>query len=170
MPEAACGSGPVRSFGSVAEYALIAEQKPGETPSQLIGMIESPGPVSVHSTVSPLAMTVTAGENDPSAFTFTVCVAASTSDATRHAAIVMTKMRFIKLGAGIIAESWRRVRARQPLHGRGVRHSAIDGRRHEALRRTTEARARHRLALPRPVAGVRGTLVSALNRPSTTAA
>src|SRR3954447_1042500 len=95
MPEAACGSGPVRSFGSVAEYALTAEQKPGETPSQLIGMIESPGPVSVHSTVSPLAMTVIAGENDPSAFTFTVCVAASTSDATRHAAIEMTKMRFI---------------------------------------------------------------------------
>src|SRR3954465_6091681 len=108
MPEAACGSGPVRSFGSVAEYALTAEQKPGETPSQLIGMIESPGPASVHSTASPLAMTVIAGENDPSAFTFTVCVAASTSDATRHAAIVMTKMRFIKLGAGIIAESWPR--------------------------------------------------------------
>src|SRR3954452_24487390 len=114
MPEAACGSGPVRSFGSVAEYAFTAEQKPGETPSQLIGMIESPGPFNVHSTVSPLAMTVVAGENDPSAFTFTVYVAASTSDATRHAATVMRNVRFIRFGAGIIAgelarrtETWR---------------------------------------------------------------
>src|SRR4051794_20561593 len=45
MPDTASGIGPVRSFGSVAEYGLIAEQTPPDTPSQLTGMIESPGPL-----------------------------------------------------------------------------------------------------------------------------
>src|SRR5687767_2367321 len=70
-PDTASGIGPVNSFGSDGANARTAEQYPGDTPFQLMGMIESVGPVSVHSTVSPLAMVSTEGENDPSALTLT---------------------------------------------------------------------------------------------------
>src|SRR4051794_20644653 len=85
MPETASGIGPVKSFGSVAEYGFTAEHTPLETPSQFTGMMESPAPLSVHSTVSPLEIVTIDGEKDPSGLTFTVTVAADTSEGmTQH--------------------------------------------------------------------------------------
>jgi hypothetical protein len=80
MPDTASGIGPVKSFGSAAEYGRTAEQTPLDTPSQFTGMIESPAPLRVHSTVSPLAIVTTAGEKDPSELTFTLTVAADNNE------------------------------------------------------------------------------------------
>jgi hypothetical protein len=97
MPDTASGIGPVKSFGSVAEYGFTVEQTPAEAPSQFTGMIESPAPFSVHSTVSPLATVTEGGENEPSAFTFTLSVAAESNDAMAHERIETVKIRFVML-------------------------------------------------------------------------
>jgi hypothetical protein len=94
MPETASGIGPVKSFGSVAEYGRTAEQTPLDRPSQFTGMIESPAPFKVHSTVSPLAIVTTAGEKDPSGFTFTLTVAANNIGVTAKDRRITTRMRF----------------------------------------------------------------------------
>jgi hypothetical protein len=94
MPETASGIGPVKSFGSVAEYGRTAEQTPLDTPSQFTGMMESPAPFNVHSTVSPLAIVTTAGENDPSGFTFTLTVVANSQEVVAKDRKAMMRVRY----------------------------------------------------------------------------
>jgi predicted ABC-type ATPase len=92
MPDAASGIGPVRSFGSVAEYGLTAEQTPLETPSQFTGMIESEAPFNVHSTVSSLEIVTLGGEKEPSGFTFTVTVPADNNEDIAQERIAATRL------------------------------------------------------------------------------
>jgi hypothetical protein len=93
MPETANGIGPVKSFGSVAEYGRTAEQMPVDTPSQFTGMIESDDPFKDHTTVSPLEIVTTGGEKDPSAFTLTVTVAADMHKDIAKAAMATMRIR-----------------------------------------------------------------------------